>query len=556
MRKWILSIIGFCALLTGYSQTPLAPPLPAGSTYYKGKIVSQQGVGVIGCTNLQLILGDGSGCVTIPNGINLPPNTPAVATDNTGIPVAQTGAQAAAQIAGQALAPSSVAAGTVVTALNPVNVASPIYGMSPLASASANTTAFNAAVTAASTTAPGAVYIPSGNYSVTCPLTVTVGSIRVYGDGSGSILSCANSSSADSVLYFNGGSGMYGDSADHLTLNGNSHVSYGLHSLYAHDSTFSNMLVRNVTNCGFEYDHTVVSELYSPRMNANNGFPALTQSPDEGICVNNSTQVSVYSPDISGATITGVMILGSSGTQINSGTIEAIGASPGFSNGTCISLGSNSNNNMVNGTDLEQCSTASVVQGAGTTNLFLNLFTPADFVHVATSASNTSIIGGRLGALTIDVGATDTTIDGSPVISGAYTNNSATTTVTAPMSVGSGDGTSSYAQINGANTFTKSQVIADAGTHNSYAQVTEASGSYYAGYGLLDNGFSWWMSLGGGSSLGFTYGAITDPDVFFLTSAGVPNVPGWAGGGKLPLCVDNSGTFYMGTNTAGVLACP
>ena len=114
MRKWILSIIGFCALLTGYSQTPLAPPLPAGSTYYKGKIVSQQGVGVIGCTNLQLILGDGSGCVTIPNGINLPPNTPAVATDNTGIPVAQTGAQAAAQIAGQALSPAQTTIGATV----------------------------------------------------------------------------------------------------------------------------------------------------------------------------------------------------------------------------------------------------------------------------------------------------------------------------------------------------------------------------------------------------------------------------------------------------------
>jgi hypothetical protein len=30
----------------------------------------------------------------------------------------------------------------------------------------------------------------------------------------------------------------------------------------------------------------------------------------------------------------------------------------------------------------------------------------------------------------------------------------------------------------------------------------------------------------------------------------------YAGGGKLPLCVDNSGNIYAGTNTVGVLACP
>lgn len=64
MRKWILSIIGFCALLTGYSQTPLAPPLPSGSTYYKGMIVSQRGIGVIGCDNTEFLLADGSGCAS------------------------------------------------------------------------------------------------------------------------------------------------------------------------------------------------------------------------------------------------------------------------------------------------------------------------------------------------------------------------------------------------------------------------------------------------------------------------------------------------------------
>ena len=70
MRTWILSIIGFCALLTGYSQTPLTPPLPAGSTYYKGMIVSQRGIGVIGCDNTEFLLADGSGCASALGGVS------------------------------------------------------------------------------------------------------------------------------------------------------------------------------------------------------------------------------------------------------------------------------------------------------------------------------------------------------------------------------------------------------------------------------------------------------------------------------------------------------
>jgi len=46
------------------SQTPLSQPLPQGTTYYKGMIVSQKGVGVIGCTADQYIMADGSGCAT------------------------------------------------------------------------------------------------------------------------------------------------------------------------------------------------------------------------------------------------------------------------------------------------------------------------------------------------------------------------------------------------------------------------------------------------------------------------------------------------------------
>ena len=139
MRTWILSVIGFCALLTGYSQTPLAPPLPAGSTYYKGKIVSQQGVGVIGCTNAQFLLGDGSGCAASSggppsgaasgdlcnsypaptvckiNGTTIPSNINALTINAIGQPVAQSGAQAAAQIAGVPIAPSSISGSGAVT---------------------------------------------------------------------------------------------------------------------------------------------------------------------------------------------------------------------------------------------------------------------------------------------------------------------------------------------------------------------------------------------------------------------------------------------------------
>ena len=40
----------------------LEPPLPQGSTYYKGRVVSQIGVGVIGCTPDQYMKADASGC--------------------------------------------------------------------------------------------------------------------------------------------------------------------------------------------------------------------------------------------------------------------------------------------------------------------------------------------------------------------------------------------------------------------------------------------------------------------------------------------------------------
>ena len=68
MRKWIVAFITLCASIGSICQTPLTPPLPAGTTYYKGRIVSQIGVGIIGCDNTELILADGSGCQTIPAG--------------------------------------------------------------------------------------------------------------------------------------------------------------------------------------------------------------------------------------------------------------------------------------------------------------------------------------------------------------------------------------------------------------------------------------------------------------------------------------------------------
>jgi hypothetical protein len=62
MKKFFLA---FCLLFTsvGFAQT-LQPPLPQGSFYQKGKIVSQSGVGIIGCGHTDFILADGSGCAS------------------------------------------------------------------------------------------------------------------------------------------------------------------------------------------------------------------------------------------------------------------------------------------------------------------------------------------------------------------------------------------------------------------------------------------------------------------------------------------------------------
>jgi len=68
MRKLILLASFFSVLIPAFCQTPLEPPLPAGSTYYKGMIVSQKGIGIIGCDNTELIIADGSGCQAIPSG--------------------------------------------------------------------------------------------------------------------------------------------------------------------------------------------------------------------------------------------------------------------------------------------------------------------------------------------------------------------------------------------------------------------------------------------------------------------------------------------------------
>jgi hypothetical protein len=78
MKKHYLLLQSLVILFSLYdasrvvSQTPLEPPLPQGSFYQKGRIISQIGLGIVGCTNLQVPAADGSGCFTpggsIPSG--------------------------------------------------------------------------------------------------------------------------------------------------------------------------------------------------------------------------------------------------------------------------------------------------------------------------------------------------------------------------------------------------------------------------------------------------------------------------------------------------------
>lgn len=65
MKKAILFSFILGILNCVAAQTPLAPPLPAGTTYFKGPIVSQNGIGIIGCTNQTFVLGDASGCANV-----------------------------------------------------------------------------------------------------------------------------------------------------------------------------------------------------------------------------------------------------------------------------------------------------------------------------------------------------------------------------------------------------------------------------------------------------------------------------------------------------------
>ena len=75
MKKAILFLLTLCGAIPMLCQTPLAPPLPAGTNYWKGMIVSSTGVGVIGCTNMQYILADGSGCGTPSGGGPITPTS-------------------------------------------------------------------------------------------------------------------------------------------------------------------------------------------------------------------------------------------------------------------------------------------------------------------------------------------------------------------------------------------------------------------------------------------------------------------------------------------------
>jgi len=67
LTSLILAIVSVILPAIVIAQTPLEPPLPPGSTYYKGMVVSQYGLGVIGCSNLQVPYADGSGCINISN---------------------------------------------------------------------------------------------------------------------------------------------------------------------------------------------------------------------------------------------------------------------------------------------------------------------------------------------------------------------------------------------------------------------------------------------------------------------------------------------------------
>ena len=79
MRKWILPlsiVVLLSAIHASYSQTPLAPPLPQGTTYSPGLFASDTGFGILGCTSAEVPLADGSGCAPfstiggLPGGVN------------------------------------------------------------------------------------------------------------------------------------------------------------------------------------------------------------------------------------------------------------------------------------------------------------------------------------------------------------------------------------------------------------------------------------------------------------------------------------------------------
>ena len=288
-------------------------------------------------------------------------------------------------------------------------------GMSPTASATVNTAVWN--LGPGSSAVQGmSYYIPAGTYSVTCPLTTTVGYVTVFGDGPGSILSCANGSSADSVVYFSGGAGISGDGIHDLTLSGNSNIAYGLHLYNAHHSYADNVRVLNVATAGIYLSTVVLSRLSRASVDLNETYPAWVVTPVTGISVASSNSISIVDPIIEGVSGTGIAVTGSGGVEVAGGTSEGNGGY-GWTTAT-------SNNSVIRGTDLESNGTADILVISGNQTL-IEAIPAGGLTHIA-GGSGTKIVGSILPTITIDSGAVGTVLDN---VSRTTLNNSSASTL-------------------------------------------------------------------------------------------------------------------------------
>jgi hypothetical protein len=303
-----------------------------------------------------------------------------------------------------------------------------IVDVSSYANAGAGTTlspwtGWDTAITWAANTT---YYFRGGTYAYTsAPNWGLLLNIRLLGDGSGMTILQYNGT-GNAVEFNQPTTGnVYNPQMENFLINGNAAAQNGILCRACHWGLFRNIKVRNVAAAGLLFEGSVGMRVDNVSVSTLEQGVVFTTSPVNGFVLTYRTAPGDSTTALTCDGCRAIGVLGS-GFLLTEATFCTFNGGASEYNNRAVEFASASRTNTFSTFDTEVSTTEDwLIKGSNNTLLNVQSTT---LTHIATTASNNSILGGTFRNITIDSGVTDTFLSGLSYaaiggVSGTLTNN-------------------------------------------------------------------------------------------------------------------------------------